>query len=157
MKKLIIILVLLSTSFLLVTCDNEEDESIEMTTAIIKGSVRADLNWTVAGNENVPQGTKLFARINAKDLVTNSIFGYAYEDILFETTVDANGYYSFTVNAGIPEITVTIFGDEFRYNVITAVDPVTGNVTTQENVLSITTTSTTVTKGSTRIFDLVYF
>lgn len=157
MKKLFIILVLLSTSFYFVSCDKDEDtESPEMTTAIITGKVEAELDLSNTGIENAPQGTKLFARINAEDLVTNPINGYNYEDIVFETNIDNDGNYSFTINAGVSSVNVEIFGNEFRHNQLLYYE--SGNPVRQEKVYSLPANITTsVSKGTTRILDLTYF
>lgn len=149
-KVLFTIVILLSLSFVFTSCEKEEDyTSPTMTTATISGVVWAELDYTNTTTEKAPSGTKIYAKTNAANLVTNPIAGYAYEDVIFETTVGTDGAFSFTVSAGDPATTYTIYGDDFEYDVV-----ITG--TTTQSMYFTMTGGATVTKGQKVLVDLMY-
>ncbi|HBS87641.1 MAG: hypothetical protein A2W91_15365 [Bacteroidetes bacterium GWF2_38_335] len=151
-KVLFAIVVLVSLSFVFTSCEKEEEYTAPaMTTATITGVVEAELDFTNAVSEFAPVGTKLYARVNAADLVENPIAGYPYEDIIFTTTVGASGVYSFTVSAGVPVANYTIYGDDFSYNALVTAAP-----TYMQLYYSLGGTVVSATRGQKILVDLSY-
>lgn len=162
------ILTLLSISFIallfLTNCKKEEATTPEaMTTATIKGKVFANLNTandTTSNGfyqqnlESAPVGTKIILVVNAADLVANPIAGHTYEDISFETTVDANGEYSITVDAIAQDANYTIKAEDFSYDqVVMDVYPQTK---TERHVFTAADNTTSIVKNNTKIIDITY-
>ena len=166
MKKNIITLLSISliAVLFLSNCKKEDDTTTSeaMTTAIIKGKVFANLNTandTTSGGvyqlnlEIAPKGTKIIAVVNAADLVANPIAGHTYEDITFETTVDANGEYSITVDAIAKNANYTIKAEDFIYD--QTVPDVTGTKT-ERKVYTAADQTTTIVKNNTKVIDITY-
>ncbi len=165
MKNLMILISLLSFVYLFTFSGCGEDEEIytppAMTNAVIKGEVKCDLDLTNFELENAPQGTKIISQIDAIDLVANPVPGYPYGVLTFETTVDGNGDYSITVNAGTQNIDVTIYPEDFVYDQIVWVDPIFGDTvggakTTQRVVFKEGIHIVNVIKNVIRIEDITY-
>ncbi len=167
MKKNIITLLSISLIALLFlsNCKKTEDETTPeaMTTAIIKGKVFADLNtandttsngFYQLNNETAPAGTKIIVVVNAADLVANPIAGHTYEDISFETTVDANGEYSVTVDAIAKTANYTIKAEDFAYD--QTVMDVYPNTKTTRKVFTAADQTTTIVKNNTKVIDITY-
>ena len=113
MKKLFIALV--GGTMFFTSCTNENSvnpTTIELSKAIITGTVYAELDNTVTGKEKAPAGTKVVARISTESLVTNPGSGnYAYR--YYETTVDGTGKYTIEVETGNREVYVDVIPADF--------------------------------------------
>ncbi|MEA1874513.1 MAG: hypothetical protein U9N51_08820 [Bacteroidota bacterium] len=115
-KSLFITMILLAGVFTFTSCDNtEEVEPGTNPTAVIKGTVYADIDLSDGGMEEAPQGTEIFFRINAQDLVLNPQAGYAYQTLQYKATVGADGTYSITLPTATHQaVNVTIQGNQFE-------------------------------------------
>ncbi|RLD47995.1 MAG: hypothetical protein DRI94_13175 [Bacteroidetes bacterium] len=167
MKKNIITLLSISliAVLFLSNCKKDEDTTTPeaMTTAIIKGKVFASLNtandttsngFYQLNQETAPVGTKIIAVVNAADLVVNPIAGHTYEDITFETTVDANGEYSITVDAIAQDANYTIKAQDFIYDqTVMDVYPATK---TERKVFTAADQNTSIVKNNTKVIDITY-
>ena len=109
------------------SCQNENsvnprpiDEIVSVVT--ISGLVKADLNTTNEEYENVPNGTKVVARISTRDLVLNPDYNTEYPYKYYETTTN-NGTYSLEVEAGPYGSEVYLYFVDFRADVITSGTP----------------------------------
>lgn len=107
------------------SCTKCDDETTALTfkNATIKGDALANLDISNDTNqfggfeiqlEKVPDGTKIFARINSMDLDPNPSNFIDYQDITYEASV-TNGKYEVTVQAGQGNVPVTILADDFEY------------------------------------------
>ncbi|MBN2683150.1 MAG: hypothetical protein JXR58_11625 [Bacteroidales bacterium] len=153
-KVLFTMIVLASFAFVFSSCEKEEEYTAPaMTTAKIEGRVQSNLNLQATGLESVPDGTKLFARINLGDLVQYPIAGYNYEDKIYTTTA-SGGKYTFTIEAGTQPVTVSIWGEDFEYTLVNA----DGTPQTDRTVLTLTEGwyGTTISGGDHQVIDLVY-
>lgn len=166
MKKNIFTIALLSLTALLIftNCDKEEEEiaSDPMTTATIKGLVEANLNLTNDTNdagfpetqwELAPAGTKVIAVVNAADLVANPDPAVTYQDLTYETTVDASGMYTFTVDAITKSANYTLKFDDFEYDQRIFPDTVT---VTERKIYTVADQAATVVKNEIVIQDVTY-
>lgn len=115
-KSLFITMILLAGVFTFTSCDKtEEVEPGTNPTAVIKGTVYADTDLTDGNMEEAPQGTEIFFRINAQDLVLNPQAGYAYQTLQYKATVGADGKYSITLpTAKHQAVNVSIQGNQFE-------------------------------------------
>lgn len=109
--------VLVLSIIVFASCESVENpapiNSIDTTrTATIRGIVRADLDTDEAGFESAPAGTKIFIDIDSRDYATSTTGGN-YQQLLFETTVDANGEFEIEVPALARFITANIRGENF--------------------------------------------
>ncbi|MEM7106729.1 MAG: hypothetical protein AAF519_00790 [Bacteroidota bacterium] len=96
--------------------------SIDTTrTATISGVLRANLdvrNDTLgfSGNEvqleNAPAGTKVFVEVDSRDYATSTTGGN-YQQLIFETTVGANGEFEIQIPALSTFISANLRGEEF--------------------------------------------
>ncbi len=163
MKKNIFTIALLSLSVLLIftNCDKDDDEvaSDPMTTATIKGLVEANLNLTNDTNdaglpetqwEIAPAGTKVIAVINSAFLVTNPDPAVTYQFLTYETTVDANGMYTFTVDAITKSANYTLKFDDFEY------DQKLSATVVERKVYTVADQAASVVKNETVIQDVIY-
>ncbi len=117
MKKVFFIsAMILASIFTLVSCDKDEPKSPNTTPhATIKGIVYADLDLTNADLEFAPEGTKLFFRVDADDLMLSPNENVDYETLVYTTTVGNDGEYSISLpSANHQNVTVKISGNEFR-------------------------------------------
>ncbi|OQX79308.1 MAG: hypothetical protein B6D61_03790 [Bacteroidetes bacterium 4484_249] len=127
-KRLSILFVFAGIAFMMysTSCTKCDDEAVALTikNAIIKGDALANLDLSNDTNQNggfeiqlekVPNGIKIFARINSMDLDPNPSNMIDYQDITYETSVD-NGKFEVTVQAGQGNVPVTILADDFEYN-----------------------------------------
>lgn len=96
----------------------------ETRTATIKGIVRANLNTrndtTEFGGfqiqyESAPAGTKVFVEVDSRDYATSTTGGN-YQQLVFETTVDANGEFEIAIPALARSIEADVRADEFVAN-----------------------------------------
>lgn len=109
------------------SCTKLEDpaETTSMTTATITGEAMANLDLSNDTNEfggfeiqyeNVPAGTVIYGRIDSEDLDATPNQFFEYEYILFNTKVSNNGKYTLEVYAGVNNVDVAVFADDFYYN-----------------------------------------
>jgi hypothetical protein len=159
--KTLLILTAFITAVFVTSCTKCEDEPepASMATALIEGIVYANLDLSNDTNElggyqlqweEVPAGTKLFARINAEDLDPNPDFQTEYEDILFQTSVSSNGVYGISVYAGVRDVDVLIMGQEFLY------DQKINDTTYEERTYGLNDLQVSVIKDITRTVDLYF-
>ena len=118
-------LIVVSVSALVTfSCQKKElkNEPIVNGKATIKGKALADLDMTndTAGviNEKVPQGTMIYAKINSAQLVENPSNSLYYGDIYYSTKVDAQGNFTFTIDANNNPVDVEFSSDDFEANQI---------------------------------------
>lgn len=144
--------------------DEEEYTPEALPTATISGKVFCDLDATLDDDQNqddkVPSGTKLIFSIDAQDLVTDPVSGYAYKTLTYTATVDANGEYTISLPSCGNVITVDIQGVDFNANqlqydggVDANGDPTTENV---EETYEIISTTADIVEGDVVILDLDY-
>lgn len=153
-KVLFAIIVLVSFAFIFSSCEKEEEyTSPGISTAKIEGRIQSNLNLQASGLESVPNGTKLFARINTSDLVQYPVAGFNYEDKIYTTTA-TDGKYAFTIDAGTQQVSVSIWGEDFEYTIIQG----DGTPMTDRTVLSLPEGwyGATVIGGDYQVIDLVY-
>ena len=154
MKKAIFVsMILLAGVFTFTSCDKtEEVEPGTNPTAVIKGNVYADLDQTSAGNEDAPEGTEIFFRISAQDLVLNPQAGYAYQTLQYKATVNADGEYTITLpSANHQAVNVAISPDQFMYDVKVAADD------TNEHVFAAGAINQGTQADQTYHVDILYF
>jgi hypothetical protein len=110
--------VLTALAILAYACKDEmSNEAFKNGTATINGTAFVNLDFTndTAGTiyEFVPQGTRIYARINSEDLVQFPSANVNYGDIVYDTVVGASGAFTFVVAANEKDVTVTLYGDDF--------------------------------------------
>ncbi|HBF88402.1 MAG TPA: hypothetical protein DDX39_07130 [Bacteroidales bacterium] len=146
--------------------DEEEYTPEALPEATIEGFVWADLNWandtadTVTvyqyNQEYAPAGTILIATLYAGDLVDNPVAGYTYQTLTYQTEVQEDGSYSFTVPAHANGVSVSIKCTDFEYDEISmdwANYPATE---TDRVVYTASSFSVTVYPNITKIIDINY-
>jgi hypothetical protein len=136
--------------FSLSACEKETTNSASVIgKATISGTVIVRYDATKTGSDSTvfaQAGTKMYAKYSSKDLVT--VAGSStYADIIKETTIDGSGNYSFTVDANLLEVTVTIYSDDYRHTYYDGANNVS-------KVFSLPSTKVKVTKDVIRIKDL---
>lgn len=112
MKKLSILFAsLFIAAFVITSCTKVEtsEGTNNLGKATISGKVYMDYDVTVSNNddETAPTGTQLIATIAVDDLAQDGT-GVNVEKKTYYTTVDANGEYTFTIDAGAKNVNVTI-------------------------------------------------
>jgi hypothetical protein len=151
---------LFALTILVLACKDEmSNESFKNGSATITGVALVNLdltNDTMPGPdyilyEYVPQGTRIYARINSEDLVEFPSDGVDYGDIEYDTVVGASGAYSFEVAANISNVTVTFSSDDFIANQIQPDTTVEPRVFYLPEIYTVT-----VNSGITRISDLTF-
>lgn len=156
MKKTVLSGFILASLFLIAVisgCKKEEATNApsNVGTATITGKVETELDLTNTKVENVPVGTKIIAIINSQDLVTNPEPGVTYDNISYETTVGADGKYTFTnIAAANKNVTVHLYPVDFEYNQVQA------DTTTLRKIFSVNPLSIDVVKGTNKILDIYY-
>ena len=115
-KSMFILAILLGGLFAFTSCDKTEEVDPGTTpTATITGTVYADLDLSDANMEEAPQGTEIYFRINAQDLVLTPQAGYTYQTLQYKATVDADGKYSIKLpSANHAAVAVNILGNQFE-------------------------------------------
>jgi hypothetical protein len=100
--------------------DDMSNESFTNGTATIHGTAFVNLDYTndTLGTiyEFVPQGTRIYARINSEDLIQFPSSAVNYGDIVYDTVIGASGTFTFIVAANLPNVTVTFSSDDFTAN-----------------------------------------
>ncbi|MDD3860252.1 MAG: hypothetical protein PHW83_08630 [Bacteroidales bacterium] len=124
MKNIISIMLIASLGMLLVFTGCKEDEYVPepLKMVTVTGTVKADMDLGEAGNENVPDGTKIIFRINSQNLVQNPIVGYTYQVLQYEATV-TGGYYTIELpTVKFQAVAVDIVPVDFKANQMQADD-----------------------------------
>jgi hypothetical protein len=136
--------------------DDMSNESFVNGSATIYGTAYVNLDITndTVGTvyEFVPQGTRIYARINSEDLVEFPSAGVDYGDIIYDTVVGASGSYSFNVAANAKDVTVIFSSDDFMANQVQADESVEPRVFYLPEIYTVS-----VNGGVTRIIDLDFF
>jgi len=122
MKKQFFALLFLGGFTLFLSCSKDEQTSpatIDTSkTAVIKGVVKAQLDLlndtTETTLEYVPSGTKIIFKVPASQYVLSATG--TYNDLLFETTVGANGGYSFNMPVTNKGVNFKIVPVSFEFN-----------------------------------------
>jgi len=96
----------------------------------------------------------LYATFSSKNLVLYPSNTITYADLIIETTVGANGAFSFTVPANEKPFSVTISGDEFFAN--RTVEILGDPVTFQDRFYLTPITVTNVFNGTNKVRYLFY-
>jgi len=152
MKKIFIgCTMLLALAF--TACQNENSVNPRPTdqivsTVVVKGRVKAELNNTNAVVENAPAGLKIVAEISSRDLVLNPTSAN-YTPKYYEGTVDNNGEYTITVEVGPYGSDVEVYFPDFRADVSTATNPIS-------TLFSGSSRNIDVIKGQDAILDFNY-
>lgn len=135
-------------------CEKENTNSASaIGKATIMGTVKARFDLTKIGSDSltaVGGPTKLYAKYNSKDLVVNPSTTATYADIIKEVVLDGTGNYSFTVDANLKDVTVTLYADDFTHEEVFDLS------TKMSMVYSLTPVKVTVTKDVVRIQDLKF-
>lgn len=143
--------------FALSSCQKEnENAQVKNGQATITGKAQAnfDLSNDVSGTtyDNMPDGTKIYARISSKDLVA-SPSSATYADIIYTTTV-TGGTFTFTIDANKKDVTVTLFSDDTRH------DQKQGDGSTVQKIFNLpvggSAYKTTVVDGVSKIVDVTF-
>ncbi|MDR9399334.1 MAG: hypothetical protein RI562_09740 [Salibacter sp.] len=157
MKRLkISILALAGAAMIFASCEKDDPKEVNVTSsATITGNVQAQLDLRndtnfVTNLENV-EGVNIYARISTADLTTNVDPNFNYPSKVYKATTDADGNYELNVKAGSKTVSVEIYGDEFKRDVV-----LDSNNNTQSVNFSMMTDSITVTHQQTKIYDIVY-
>jgi hypothetical protein len=136
--------------------DDISNEDFENGSATINGTAYVDLDLTndTIGTvyEYVPQGTRIYARINSEDLVEFPSAGVDYGDIVYDTVVGASGTFTFNVAANVKNVTVTLSSDDILANQIQADATAVPTVFYLPEIYSVT-----VSAGVTRIIEVDFF
>jgi outer membrane lipoprotein-sorting protein len=142
MKKLLFTLA--AASVMMVACKKkgaeEPTKTSEAVSAIISGKATAELNNTTDGREDVPNGTKVIAKV-WRD-------GQYHR---YETSVN-NGMYSFSIPASNDGIEVDITFSEFRSDV-----KVDADNTNKDRVFGACDEWVSANPGQTQIIDVIWY
>jgi hypothetical protein len=115
--------------------DDMSNEAFKNGTATINGTAFVNLDFTndTAGTiyEYVPQGTRIYARINSADLLQFPSANVNYGDIVYDTVINASGAFTFVVAANMKDVTVTFYGNDFVAN------QVQGDATVEQKVFEL--------------------
>jgi len=124
MKNIFSIMLIATFGMLLVFTGCKDDEYVPepLKTVTVTGTVKADMDLGEAGNENVPDGTKIVFRINSQDLVQNPIAGYTYEVLQYETTVTGGVYSIDLPTVKFQAVVVDVVPVDFKANQMQADD-----------------------------------
>jgi hypothetical protein len=152
MKNIFSILLIATLGMLLVFTGCKEDEYVPepLKTVFVSGTVKGDIDLGEAGNENVPNGTKIIFRIDSRDLVQNPIAGYTYQILQYETTV-VDGAYSIELpTVKFQAVPVDIVPVDFKANQMQADDSF------KEKTFWGNAVTTTTQEGEVTFQDLTY-
>ena len=126
--------------------------------ATIKGKVWADLDASSNGPglEAGPSGLKIIAQIWAPDLAEGTV-RVPETYINYETTTNGSGEYTIEVDATTAGLTVTLVSDDFTYNQVQGIDPVSGlQIPPQRTIYWTDFYQIFAISGGTLIQDIVY-
>jgi hypothetical protein len=136
--------------------DDMTKESFENGSATINGTAYVDLDLTndTIGTiyEYVPQGTRVYARINTMDLVEFPSPEVNYGDIVYDTLIGASGSFTFKIAANTKNVTVTFSSDDFLANQIQPDTTIESTIFYLPEIYTVT-----VSDGVTRIIELDFF
>jgi hypothetical protein len=114
----IMLIAVLGLTVVFTGCKDEEPVIEPLPTALVQGTVKAQLDLNNANPENVPNGTRVIFRIDSRDLVQNPVVGYTYQVLQYETTV-TDGTYSITLPSVVfAGVGVDITPIDFQYDQI---------------------------------------
>jgi len=154
-------------------CKKKEDDEVlnpkpALGTATIKGKLTGDINYTVAGNENLA-GVTVLVTVYTEDLVVNPDYRYlAYDYGTYESTyqnfpsktytavTDANGEYTITIEVGDRGAYVDVTPQDKAFDVITGGDPATERKVFYFYDYDYYSTDVTIFKGSVEVRDYDY-
>jgi hypothetical protein len=148
---------LVALAILAFACKDEmSNEPFTNGTATIIGTAYVDLDYTndTIGTvyEFVPQGTRIYARINSQDLVEFPSSYVNYGDIVYDTVVGASGTFTFKVAANTKNVTVSLSSDDFLANQVQFDETVEPKVFYLPEIYSVS-----VNTGVTRIIEVDFF
>jgi len=136
--------------------DDMSNEPFKNGSATINGTAYVNLDITndTIGTvyEYVPQGTRIYARINSEDLVEFPSAGVNYGDIIYDTVIGNSGNFTFSVAANVKNVTVTLSSDDFQANQVQADTSVETKVFYLPEIYTVT-----VNAGVTRIIEVDFF
>lgn len=143
---------LLTLALLFFGCKDEmKNESFTNGTATIHGTAFVELNLTTPELDYAPAGTRIYARINSEDLVEFPSTSVNYGDIIYDTTIGAEGAFTFVVAANSKDVTVTFSSDDFLANQIQLDD------SNEDEIFALPEIYTeTVSDGVIRITEITY-
>ncbi|HNQ69199.1 MAG TPA: hypothetical protein PKN32_12525 [Bacteroidales bacterium] len=152
MKNIFSILLIATLGMLLVFTGCKEDEYVPepLKMVTVSGTVKGDLDLGEAGNENVPNGTKIIFRIDSRDLVQNPIAGYTYQVLQYETTVIDGAYSIELPTVKFQAVPVDIVPVDFKANQMQADDSF------KEKTFWGNAITTTTQEGEVTFQDLTY-
>lgn len=151
MKKAPFITIVSVAALLFVTgCKKEESTGTSTSSTTLKGQVKAELNLTVTGYENVPDGTKIIFLIDPNELLNNPDTSKKFDSYRYTATV-TGGQYTINLPARNNGTKVKVVADEFEYQMV--LDN-SGNTT--RVVYSAPETSVTIYAGTTEFHDINY-
>ena len=134
----------------IVGCKKKTDDSTPVSVTTIKGQAKAELNLTVAGDENIPDGTKITFLVNPNDLLNKPDTLNKYDSYRYTATV-SSGQYTISVPARNDGSPVKIVPDEFEAQLI-----LDNNGNTTRVVYSAPESVIIIYAGSTEIYDVNY-
>ncbi|MBL7892170.1 MAG: hypothetical protein JNL63_06040 [Bacteroidia bacterium] len=153
--KTTLIIVLISATMWTSGCKKKEETTSggsaeALSSSVIKGKVYADLNTTIAGNEDVTSLCTIIAKVSTADLYTPS--PAVPRDRFYSTSVKSDGTYSISVEAGAKPVSVTVYPQDFETDQIIS----TGPTTTQRKIYTKSSFSVTSIQGGVKIIDITY-
>lgn len=151
MKKATLFITAISCAaiFCFVGCKKKTEDSTPLSVTTIKGEVKAELNLTTSGKENVPEGTKITFLIDPNDLLNSPDTSKKYDSYRY-TAIVTGGRYEIHVPARNNGTPVKIVPDDFEY------DFVIDNSTSTRIVYSAPTATLNIYAGTTTIYDVYY-
>lgn len=131
-------------------CKKKEETSNPAAATTLKGQVKAELNLTTPGNENVPDGTKIVFLIDPNDLLANPDTSKKYDYYRY-TTATSGGQYSVNLPARNKGTLIKIVADEFEYQLL-----LDNNNNTTRVVYTAAEGAVLLYAGTTEYFDINY-
>jgi hypothetical protein len=154
MKKSVKILSFFAAILLIaLSCKDEmTNEPFTNGSATIQGIAFAELDLSNAELEYVPQGVHIYAEINSQDLVQFPSGGVNYGTIVYDTTIGADGSFTFQIDANLKNVTVNFYSDDFR------ADQVQFDASVESKVFNLPMIySVVVRDGVTKIVEVVFY
>lgn len=148
MKNLKLAFSIIVMALIAFACEDEKTNPVvENGSATISGIAYADLdemnNLFSLDEENMetaPEGTVLYATFSSEELVLVPNNNATYADIIVETTVGADGAYTFTVPANSNTFSVSITSDDFVSEFVD-VDVIADTVITYDKIYTLSEVS----------------
>lgn len=121
--KRVSFLLFLAVSISIIACDKEEPIEVEVTTtANIEGKIVTQLDLRndtgFVFNLEPVSDVEVFAKISTSDLTTAQDPNFEYPSEIVSATTDAVGTYNLSVRAGTKDVTVIVYTNDFRRDVI---------------------------------------